>query len=291
MRAVGIDIGGTKIQGALVEGTKIIKEVTLPTGTVRKETLRNLHTVVSQLVRSGVQGIGIGYPGVVAEGKIIFHGCLPSFKGVNLAAEVRKNHNLPVYVGNDANCFALAESRYGAGKGIKNMVGLIIGTGVGCGIVLDGKLWSGEYGAAGEIGHTVIDPASDIECLCREGKGHLAGLVGGPGIVTRYQRRGGKMADPAPDKIFASKEPAAIQTLEDTYRYIGIGVSQLVNALDVSLIVLGGGISHLPKTFYQKSEQAINFYTCRVQGRKVKLVKHQLPEMNAGVIGAAALVR
>ena len=170
------------------------------------------------------------------------------------------------------------------------MIGLIIGTGVGCGIVLDGKLWSGEYGAAGEIGHSVVDSSSSLECFCQGGKGHLAGLVGGPGIVARYKLNGGKIENPDPAQVFASKEPAAIETMEDTYRYIGMGVSHLVNTLDVSHIVLGGGISHLPRAFYLKAQQAINHYACRVQGRKVKFVKHRLLEMNAGVIGAAALV-
>ena len=290
MLSIGIDIGGTKIRGALVEGTRILKEKTLPTGTTRKQTLQSLDEVISELLQNGVKGIGIGYPGVVAQGKIIFHGCLPSFKGFDLAKKVKKDYDLPVYIENDANCFALAEARYGAGKDVKNMIGLIIGTGVGCGIVLNGKLWSGEYGAAGEIGHSVVDPSSTLECFCEGGKGHLAGLVGGPGIVARYLVHGGKMQTPDPAKIFVSKEAAAIQTMEDTYRYIGLGVSHLVNTLDVSCIVLGGGISHLPHAFYLEAQQAINHYSCQVQGRKIKLVKHQLPEMNAGVIGAAALV-
>ena len=164
--AIGIDVGGTKIEGAIVDNNgKIYSSKRIPTQSDKgsNQIIRNIIDVVNSLMNNSnmnIKGIGVSLPGFVDDsGKIVFGGgTLTSMKGVNLKNKLEKKLNLPVFIENDANCFALAEAVYGAGKKSKVVLGIIWGTGIGGGIVINKRVYSGSYGGAGEFGHIVIDP-------------------------------------------------------------------------------------------------------------------------------------
>ncbi len=307
MLSIGVDIGGTKIRGAVLDGTEIKDDQSIQTSQDKSTFLQDLSALIEGLLdrNPGVCGVGIGYPSVITpNGQIVFEGCVASLLGTNLIQELQPKIKTSIYVDNDANCFALAEHRYGAGRSYTNMIGLVIGSGIGCGIILNGQLWKGEYGAAGEIGHSVIDMASSVPCFCGQGYGHFAGLVAGKGFPNYYKSRepwdritqlSDENKKPEFKDLLTSTDVLDQRIVEKTFDYRGIGIASLVNAYDISRIVLGGGYGYLPDAFYERALAATEKRIIQLKGReiqrKIELVRFQLPQMNAGVIGAAELVR
>ena len=286
--AIGIDLGGTKIEGILMdEKGKVLKNYRMPTQAHRplKVILNNIITVVEKLKDKPIQGVGIGVPGVVLpNGKLVDIPNIKPLKNLNIAKVLEKKLKTKVFAENDANCFALAEHRLGAGKGTKNMLGVTIGTGIGGGIILNGKLYRGYVGAAGEFGHQVINPQGPKYGIL---KGEFESWCSGPNIVKRYKKQGGKSDFTSPAHIFQSKEKIAKQVMKETYKYLGIGLGNLVNILNPDLIVLGGGVSNLP--FYREVNITTKEFSMPCLRKKIKVVKNKLGD-SAGKIGAAALV-
>ena len=169
----------------------------------------------------------------------------------------------------------------GAGKKTINIIGLIIGTGVGSGIIINKKLYTGQ-GYAGEIGHTIIDP-SGLKCSCGN-IGDVESWVSGPNIVKRYNLLGGKLKNPTPKEIFKSKEKAARITIDITLEKLAVALANLINTLDPDLIILGGGLSNQP--IYKELNKRIKKYTRNPQ--PCKIVKNKLGDA-AGTLGAAFL--
>lgn len=167
VHVIGVDVGGTKIEAVRVDeyGTVQARYHGL-TEAHRScdDILLNLITAVKAVFVDGVGGIGIGVPGVVRNGMVVFMPNIPPFLGINLKQALSRAFAVLIVIENDANCFALGEHRFGAAKGKKNVVGIIIGTGVGGGLVLNNTLYTGS-GWDGELGHIIIDP-SGIDCNC-----------------------------------------------------------------------------------------------------------------------------
>ena len=271
---LGIDLGGTKIEGALVsEDGRLVKNIRVPAKYERDALIQSIVSIIKKLDRKDVDVIGLGIPGPIDD-EGLFHGftTIDCLQDLNVAREIEKYVGKKVFQENDANCFVLAEHLIGAGRGYTNVVGVILGTGVGGGIIIDRKLYR-SHGSAGEFGEMIIHAKKTFEELC-----------GGPHIVKRYVDAGGKMNNPDPKKIFASDEFVAKKIVEDTFRYLRIGFGNIIVALNPDIIVVGGGLSNLP--IYAKLNRDVRRHL--PEAFNVKIVKNKLGD-SSGVIGAAFL--
>ncbi len=309
MYVIGLDIGGTKIEGILVKSTvadssklpKTIREIRMPTNAAagKKIVLSNITAAIVSLYNYGrgnipgfkLHGVGIGTAGFLKEGRLEMVPNIPCLKGVRLRDILLRQLlqlkiNAPLYIENDSICFALAEFMFGAAKGYKNVIGVIVGTGIGGGLILNGKIYKGRDGGAGHIGHTTIDPNGPV-CGCGQ-KGHFESWCSGKYITRRYVAAGGKIKNPDPRKMFHSKEAVAGKVMSETYDKFGIAFANLINTFNPEIIVLGGGVSNLPQQFYRKILAAARKYAYPAFSANVKIVKNKLGD-SAGVFGAAAL--
>ncbi len=298
MLAIGIDMGGTKIEGAVINDKgKIHASYRVPTEAEKggKHILNNIAKVVHELKAKKnykVEGIGISLPGFVdGTGKLVFAGgTLICLQNMNLKKELKKRTRLPIFLANDANCFALAEAVYGAGKKYKMVVGVIWGTGVGGGIVVNKRIYTGAFGGAGEFGHVVIDPTVKKGKRCGCGQfACLEMLTSGKNISRRYREAGGKIPNANPRQIYDSKEGVAKKVMISTIHHLGLGLSILVNILNPDIIVLGGGVSLLPNRVYNQLEGEVRKYALPILYKKLRITRHQISDA-AGILGAAAMV-
>lgn len=286
--AIAIDFGGTNVRGAVIdEKGKIIKRYRHPTESRKgkAKVLKNINEVITQLNKNKrISGIGVGIPGFAdRKGKIVNMPNVP-LKGFNLKNFLKGKFKRPVFIENDANCFALGEYMFGAGKGSSALIGLIVGTGIGAGIVVDGKIISGCEGGAGEIGHILLENSAKKLIV---GKNDFEAHCSGPNISKRFMKAGGSKRDSHPADIIRSTGSIARKTMADEYRYLGILLGGLVNTLNPDRIVLGGGVSKVisPK----KLKQEIAKFSIPFSRKRVSVVKSGLSEETA-ILGAAALV-
>jgi fructokinase len=295
--AVALDIGGTKIEGVLFNDIykEIRKErlyfkkdkataVVLLPRKIILEMIDNL--IVNLMYGYKISGIGISVPDIVyPDGKIGSNGKIRGLKNFGLGKYFSKKHKIKCIVKNDADCFALGEHALGAGKGKKNIIGVIYGTGIGSGMIINGKLYSGSHVSAGEFGYNTINFG---------GPRHHSGLLGivevhaaGPYLVKKYIKAGGKILNPDPMKIHDSREFIARKSIYESLEMFSVGLASLVNVFDPELIILGGGLSNMP--IYGRLNKLTKKYTRKEMRKYVKIVKNKLGD-SAGVYGAAALV-
>jgi glucokinase len=203
-----------------------------------------------------VGALGVGVPGLVnpQTGRVVISSDLPSAVRGDLQAELRSATGLPVLVENDANAGAFGEYTVGAGRGSRNMFYVTIGVGIGGALILEGKLWRGASGFAGEFGHITIDPEG-IECTCGN-TGCLETVASAPNIVRRtherlYRDGTSSLSRLAMNKAFTAADVAhearrgddfALLMIERTGRSIGTAVAAVINLLNIERIVLGGGV-------------------------------------------------
>ncbi|MFH1182330.1 MAG: ROK family protein [Candidatus Woesearchaeota archaeon] len=281
MKLVGLDVGGTKIEGVIFDkNLRILKRLRRPTRS-GKTPLENIISVAKYLLAGKKYPLGVSMAGY--EGNF----GMPNIRelvGIDIAKVLSKRLGVPVAIENDAHCFALGECVIGAGIGTKNMVGVILGTGVGGGAVVDGLLIKGKDHAAAHFGHMIIDPSGPM-CNCGQ-KGDFESWCSGPHIVKRYVAAGGKIKNPDPKKIFSSKEKVAKKIVEETYEKLAIGFANIINLYNPEIIVVGGGLSNLP--IYEKLNKLVKKYCTLGLERNVQIVKNKLGD-SAGVYGAALI--
>lgn len=269
--AIGIDVGGTKIAGVLIDEHGRIKKklrVTTEAHKGAQHVLKRIGEVTCQLQDEQTIGCGIALPGYLYEGKLYSCPNIPDLEGKPLLQLLHRQLKLPLHVENDANCFALAEHAWGAGAGRKNMIGLVIGTGIGTGIIIDDKIYEGSKGGAGELGHIPF------------GESDLEEFLAGPGIIKRYESHGGKYTKFS--KIFDGKDKAGRVTTEETVQALAWLISIINKAYDPELVVLGGGVSRAP--IMEKVKKKL-----KEMGEEVNVKKNELGD-DSGVIGAARMV-
>jgi glucokinase len=310
--AVGIDFGGTTVKIGLVSASRRLKSVrVVPTGLVRTPAAfaNTVGAALEALVHeaglrmSQVAGVGIGAPGPVNAASGVIHSMVnvPGWRDVPLAKLLARRIKRPCIVDNDANCFALAEWRAGAGRGSRHMIGLTLGTGVGGGLILDGALYRGAAGAAGEPGHIVIDPRGP-RCGCGR-KGCLEAWVGTAAIValgrhavrrskrlqSMVRARGGALAPRMLGIAGRAGDPHARAAWKTIGARLGIGVTNLVNLLNPDRVVIGGGIANNWSLFAPSMMAAVRREAMPAAGRAVRIVRAEIGDY-AGVVGAAVLV-
>jgi glucokinase len=257
---IGIDLGGTNLRiAAVTPAGERLDLISLPTrlSAGPQAVLDDMASSIRQIVerQSGeLLGIGVGSPGPLELPLGVLHHPpnLPGFDGLNLRAELERRVHRPVQVNSDANLAAFGEFMLGAGRslGVDSLLALTLGTGVGCGIILDRKIWQGMQGAAGESGHGPIDP-SGPPCPCGA-RGCLEMYASATAIVRRARELGildggaNGSASPLTSSSVAGMaeagDPRALQVFDEVGRALGLSLANLVNALDLPLYVLCGGV-------------------------------------------------
>lgn len=291
---IGIDLGGTKIEGVVlgedpVEPIRRIRVAT-PRGSGYAGIVAEVCDLVA-LLRNAIGGdedvtIGIGIPGMISA----THGRVKNANtneliGHPFRTDLEARLGMQVRMENDANCFALAEALHGAGAGARCVFGVILGTGVGGGIVFDGRIWSGSQGIAGEWGHMTLDPEGP-DCYCGR-RGCVEMFLSGPAVERVYREVSGESAQAEEVWTRAAAGDAAAAAAIESYRAdFGFALAQVVNLLDPDVIVLGGGVSKAPGL----AEDACDLMRPHMFNDEVRTVvrRHRLGD-SAGVLGAAWL--
>jgi glucokinase len=297
---IGVDVGGTTVAAGLVSAEgRVLEHVQAPThergaGTAL-ETIEELLDRLQDGARArglAVTGVGIGVPGTVdAERGIIgvdVH-YAPELAGVPLAARLGPRAGAPVFVDNDVNALALAEWTWGAGRGARSLVVLAIGTGVGGGIVLDGRLHRGAAGFGGELGHVPID-FDGPPCICG-GRGCLKTYVSGTDIARRGQERLGRPI--GADEVFrlaAAGRAEAEEIVDEVCRALGAGLAVIVNGLNPERVLLAGSVAKSLRPLEARLRASLAGYAFAAALAATRLEILSL-DKDATVRGGAALVR
>lgn len=309
---LAVDIGGTKIMTAVIsaEGKMLARDVcpTLAGEGVSAVIERLFSAIDSLLNRNSLRpvqlaGISIACAGGIDTGRglVVTSPNMPDWLNVPLVDKTRERFKIDAFLLNDASAAALGEHRYGAGRGVNNLVLFTLGTGIGGGIVADGELYLGAVGAAAEIGHMTID-ADGPECACGN-KGCLEMLASGTAVtrdaVSRV-KRGEKtslveIVNGDIDKITAETvanaarngDALALEVLNKAGYYLGIGMVNVVNIFNPEMIVLGGGMAELGDLFIGQGRQMVAERAFPISSRTVRIVTAQLGN-EAGVYGATA---
>jgi glucokinase len=312
MVVIGIDLGGTKIQGARVDldgdDHEVAADARVDTPTGGPDTVvAAIAALIDDLGgAAGLDGVGVGAPGAVdpSTGAV---GPAPNLAGwdepVPLAALVREAvGDVDVRVDNDVNVGTIAEHRLGAGRDASDFLGLFVGTGVGGGLVLDGELRRGPNGLAGEIGHTVVELDGRM-CGCGHA-GHLESYAGRAGMEAEARRRhaageetalvelagDGPMKSGTFRKALAAGDPVAMELIDQAVAALGAAVASAVALVDVSLVVAGGGLPEkLGAAFVGRVEEAARSRLF-VPSSPLRVVPAELGDLG-GALGAALLLR
>lgn len=311
---LGVDIGGTKIAAGLVNGEgRILKQTRKPmvaTGSAQA----GLDAVISAIdemaamaaPEGGFESIGICAPGPLDphSGMILNPPNLPCWRNFPLAAKIREKYKQTVHVDKDANAAALAETRWGAARGYHYVFYITLGTGIGTGLVLDGKVYRGNRGAAGEGGHMTIDPHGPI-CACGK-PGCIEILAAGPAIGARARAkiatepsRGQKILELAKGNVqavaseqlaqaYALGDPLAREILEETIRLLAAWLSNIVDLLDPDILVVGGGVSLMLQPLYADLKAGLVRLSVNPYAAEIPLAQAHYGA-DAGIAGGAAL--
>jgi glucokinase len=271
---IGIDLGGTNISAGLVirnELQKISSRKINAYGSA-EEVLEELFSVTDELMNDSVTSIGIGVPGLVdIEKGLVFDVVnIPSWKEIALRKWMEERYHLPVSINNDANCFALGEFYFGKGKDCHSMIGLTIGTGLGSGLILNKKLYSGKNCGAGEFGM--------ISYLDKYYEYYASG---------QYFKNVYQMDGEVVFKNALKGDTKAIKMYEEMGAHLGNAIKMILYALDVELIILGGSVRHAYSYFSKTMWQQINTIAFQKSARGLRIEISELE--NSGVLGAAAL--
>jgi fructokinase len=296
----GIDLGGTKIEGAILpslnDPAPIIRtRIDTEASKGYEHILRQIEKLVKEMqTRSGLapQNIGFGTPGVLDPILQTMKNCnSTALNGMPLKKDLEATLKIPVVLANDANCFALAETHWGVVKekfpNASMVFGIIMGSGVGGGIVINGKVWNGHHGIAGEWGHNYLDDSGGA-CYCGK-TGCVETIISGPALQRFYASITGNNITLKEIVLRYQQhdDEAATQTIQRLCRFFGKAVSVVTNLLDPDVIVVGGGVGNINVVYTEGLKSLKEFiFNNRVD---VPILKPSLGD-SAGVFGAAALV-
>ena len=289
---IGVDIGGTEIKAGLVDkkGNVIKKVVVLTEADQGKNVvIENILKAISLVLKAKRfrknPPIGVGCPGPLDHKKGIIGDSLNlPLKNVRLLDIIKKRFKTKVALDNDANCFILGEALYGSGKGCNNLIGLTLGTGVGGGIVINKEIYRGK-GNAAELGHITIKFNGMIASCGNDGC--IEEYVSGRGLIRLAESFGLRVEEPLDIYNLAlKKNPSAIHLFKEMGIYLGIEIANLVNIFDPDKVILGGSVSGAWNFFSSSLKDEVKKRAIN----KSQIVRGKLGK-NAGIVGAAALVR
>lgn len=292
MNKLGIDLGGTKIEGIVLdEGGQETYRRRIPTEQEKgyEAILGNIVRVYDDLrlrIGGAPHTFGIGTPGAVSlRTGLLKNSNTVCLNGKPLKQDLEGALGRTIAIMNDANCFAMAESRYGAGRGRNLVFGVIMGTGCGGGIIYKGEVLNGLQAIAGEWGHMSIDPDGP-ECYCGN-RGCVETYISGGGLEKLYAARGGVPKDlKAITADYERGEPGAVEFMGEFFVHFGRAMANLIAVLDPDIVVLGGGVSNFGAIYTEGVRQVARFAFS--DSLETPIVKHEIGD-SAGVIGAALI--
>ena len=307
MNAIGVDVGGTKIAAAVVspEG-RILNEVRYPTQAVPPNRLIDTIARAITEVKDGfeVGGVCVAVPGLIlaAENRVVFAPNLHEIENIRLDEELGRTTGLSVTVENDANAAAWGEFRFGSGKDVDHQVFITLGTGVGGGVITHGVLLRGSQGAGGELGHVTIDPTGP-RCSCGN-NGCLEALASGTAIERRAREVASDLPDSALGRLAIERhvlgedvtrlarkgDEAALQVLQETGVWLGIGLAGFVNIFNPEVVAVGGGASRAGELILESAREEVQL-RARSPSRDLAEIEEASLGPESGVLGAAALAR
>lgn len=286
---LGVDVGATKTAAGLVVAGKAVKMATAATPkTNREDVVSAIIKLISVFDHPQVASIGVGIAGAVDARRGLVHGSpnLPhDFRRVPLGQRLRQRFQKPVAIENDAQCFTLAEATFGAGRGKSTVVGLTLGSGVGGGVVIGGKILHGRDGLAGHFGHTTV-VEHGLRCSCGQ-RGHLESYASGGGLTRFYRQLTGKTVDTFELEQRAMQgEVAARQTFRYSTEVLALGIANAIVIFNPDVVVLGGGLLRVPLLWRPAIAWCKRLLPYPEQLRSTRVVKAKLGQP-AGIIGAA----
>lgn len=289
-RVIGVDVGGTKILAGVVDRQgEVARRVERRTPlTSQTELLGELDTAVESLLDDGVAALGFGLPSTIDQrsGRAVSSVHIP-LTDLDFRHRMAERFGLPVAIDNDGNAAAVAEWQLGAGRGTSHMVLLTLGTGIGGGLILDGRPYRGSIGAGAELGHIVLDYGG-IPCggAC-SGLGHFEALAAGSAGDEAAVRRFGDGAD-ARDLVAAARkgDEGAKEDLAEIGRRLGAGIASFVNIFNPEVVVLGGGFSDAGDLLLAPARETLAREGLRPARELVRIEWAELGR-DAGMVGAA----
>ncbi len=314
MYTIGIDLGGTNIVAAVVDDEyNIVAKAKTPTAMPRSadaifdDIAKICKEAMSEagLTIDDISSVGLGTPGTVNDSGVIEFANNLGFDHVPASDMiVQRLGNVPVYIANDANCAALGEAYAGCGNGSKNFIAVTLGTGVGSGIIVDGKIVTGVNSAGGECGHMVIVVDGE-DCTCGR-KGCWEAYASATALINQTKRAMQQYPDSIMHKLAEEEgkvsgrtafdamrhgDIAGIKVVDQYVKYVACGLINLVNALQPEIICVGGGICNEGETLLRPLRRYIEAERYSVYSKiQTKIVKAKLGN-DAGIIGAAILGR
>lgn len=327
---VGIDLGGTQIRVAVLKGAELHSRVNLPTGEnpTPHRVIPRIHTAIQEALDSArisldqIAGIGICVTGPLNSrtGVVFESPNLPGWNDVPLRSIFEEYYGLPIFIENDANAAALGEYIFGAGRGCKDMVYITVSTGIGGGVIIDGKLMTGTSGAAAELGHITIDwkgercNCGNIGCLESIASGTAIArhaneaLARGEKVLLSTDNKSERAALSPNDEDLHSKYslqpradakavaeaaeagiPAACAIIRDAAEGLGVGLVNIIHIFNPEMIILGGGLTQMGSLLTNPALQIVQERTMKGAYNALHIEPAQLG-INTGLIGAGALI-
>lgn len=305
-RVVGIDMGATHITLLLADcASHVISELEIPfdvnqgprvcLGLLEKAMENLLANSDCQL--NDVKAVGLGVPGPIVEdaGMVMSPPIMPGWDGYPIREYLMKKWDLPIVIGNDAEMGAIGEWAYGAGRGVRNLAYIKVGTGVGSGLLLDGQVYRGASGCAGEIGHITLNENGPV-CTCGN-RGCLEAMAGGWAIASRGQEaalskartRLAEVDNPstvsASDVIEAASQGDLIaqQIVRDAGSHLGTAIASLVNLFNPNMVVVGGKIAQTGDLLLEPIRQAVKLRSLKAAARDVRITAAYLGKRSSGM--------
>jgi glucokinase len=274
MNVIGIDLGGTNVRAGIVSGNildNVLSRRIHNNGSI-DEVLDDIFCLVDELKNGDTEGIGIGVPSVVdiKSGVVFDVQNIPSWKTVPLKSLMEQRYNVPVYINNDANCFATGEKYSGKAKGFDNFVGLIVGTGLGAGVILNGRLYSGTNCGAGEFG-MIPYKDSNFESYCC-----------GQFFKNKYEISGEEVS-----KLASEGDERALGIFNEFGEHLGNAIKTILYSVDPEAIILGGSVSKAFKFYKDSMWKSIESFAYSNSLQKLIIDVSELEQV--AILGAAAL--
>lgn len=307
---IGVDVGGTNIKIALVDREGHISySNSIPTRaemgyeytiSAMKQAIKDLMTE-TKTDKNSIEGIGFGFPGQIDYKNGIVKNApnIPGWVEIPITSTMEKEFGIPTKVDNDVRCAALGELNFGAGKGCQNLVCITVGTGIGSGLIVNGKLVRGASNAAGEIGHIKLQMTGGPICGCGD-TGCFEAFASAPSIVAMAQdyikggkstkyREFGEITSYSVAQAALEGDGVAKRIFNIIGEYLGIGLASVVNLLNPEKIIIGGGVAESGDLLFNPIRKVISERTLEISGSAVEVVPAKLGN-TAGVIGASLLI-
>lgn len=274
MAIIGVDLGGSNVRAGLVEGERLVK---IAVRQVRsqgraEEVLADLKSVLESVLSPEVQGIGLGVPSVVdlETGTIYDVQNIPAWKEVPIKTILESEYNVPVYVNNDANCFAAGEKHFGLGRPYRNLVGLIVGTGLGAGLIVNDHLYPGTSCGAGEFG---MLPYLDA---------NFERYASGQFFLKSHGRQGRELFQEA-----SAGSQEARRIFAEFGHHLGEAIKAIMYAVDPEAIILGGSVSRAYEFFRESMLETVSTFAYSIARNRIRIMPSTTE--NIAILGAAAL--